>query len=143
MSSAKISSIYTIKYPYLVNLSIITNIILYTCPITRSFNFNNFIIKSYNITSYNLFSISTNYSSLYSLCLLNLFLWQFRHSFMIFLAKFYIFLIMYSSYNLNINAIALLCPYISSLWNSLLNFFILSPGIYITLIFIFFLFYFF
>ena len=73
-SSAKISSVYTIKYPYLVNLSTITSIILCVCPITRSFNFSNFIIKSYNITSYSLFGVSTSYSFLYNLYLLNLFL---------------------------------------------------------------------
>ena len=68
-------SVYAIKYPYLVNLSIITSIMLYTYPITRSFNFSNFIIKSYNITSYSLLSIFTSYSSLYSLYLLNLLLY--------------------------------------------------------------------
>src|SRR6266567_6892706 len=94
ISSAEISSIYTIKYPYLVNLSIMTNIILYTCPVTRSFNFSNFIIKSYNMTPYGLLNVFTNYSFLYSLCLLNLFLWQFKYSLMTFLIKFYIFLIM-------------------------------------------------
>src|SRR6266700_3094609 len=106
---------YAIKYPYLVNLSIMTRIILYTYPVTKSFNFNNFIIKFYNITSYNLLSVFTGYSSLYSLYLLNLFLWQSKYSFMIFLARFYIFLIMYFSYNLNTNAVALLCSCISFL----------------------------
>ena len=74
MSSANMSSIYSIKYPYLVNLSIITSIILYTCPITRSTNFSNLTIKSYNMTFYSLLSILTGCSSLYSLYLLNLFL---------------------------------------------------------------------
>ena len=74
MSFTEISSIYTMKYPYLVNLSTITNIILYTCPIIRSFNFSNFIIKSYNIISYSLLSTFSSRSSLYSLYLLNLFL---------------------------------------------------------------------
>src|SRR6266576_2410837 len=97
---------YAMKYPHLVNLSIMTRIVLYTCPVTRSFDFNNFTIKSHNITSYDLLGVSTGYSSLYSLCLLNLFLWQSGYSLMIFLAKFYIFLIMYSSYNLNTNTIA-------------------------------------
>ncbi len=66
--------IYAMKYPHLVNLSTITSIMLYICPITRSFDFSNFTIKSYNITSYSLLSVSTGCSSLYSLYLLNLFL---------------------------------------------------------------------
>ena len=52
MSSAEISFIYTTKYPYLVNLSIIINIISCSWPVIGSFNFNNLTIKSYNITSY-------------------------------------------------------------------------------------------
>ena len=52
MSLAEIFSVYIIKYPYLVNLSIIINIILYFCPIIGSLNFNNLTIKSYDITSY-------------------------------------------------------------------------------------------
>ena len=115
ISSTKISSIYTIKYPYLVNLFIMTRITLYTYPITRSFNFSSFIIKSYNITSYSLFSVSTNCSFLYSLYLLNLFLQQSKYSLITSFANFYTFLIIYSSYILNTNAIALLYPYISPL----------------------------
>src|SRR6266576_6966976 len=95
ISFTKISFIYIIKYPYLVNLFIITSIVLYIYPITRFFNFSSFIIKSYNITSYSLLNISTSYSSLYGLYLLNLFFWQSGYSFIIFFAKFYIFLIMY------------------------------------------------
>src|SRR6266568_8726801 len=133
ISSTKISFIYIIKYLYLVNLSIITRIMLYIYPITRSFNFSNLIIKSYNITSYSLLSVFISYSFLYNLYLLNLFLWQFKHSFIIFLTKFYIFLIIYSSYSLNTNTITLLCPYVSPLWNSLINFFIISPSIYVAL----------
>src|SRR6266571_72181 len=106
MSSTEISSMHAIKYPHLVNLSIMTRIVLYTYPVTRSFDFSNFIMKSYNITSYGLFGISTGYSSLYGLYLLNLFLWQFRHSFVIFFARFYTFLMMYSSCSLNTNAVA-------------------------------------
>ncbi len=37
----------------------------YTYSITRSFNFSNFIIKSYNMTSYSLLSVLTSCSSLY------------------------------------------------------------------------------
>src|SRR6266702_2889413 len=99
---------HTIKYPYLVNLSIITRIASYTYPVTGSFNFSNFTMKSYNITSYGLLSVSTSCSSLYGLYLLNLFLWQSRYSFIIFFVRFYIFLMMYSSYNFNTNAVALL-----------------------------------
>src|SRR6266567_6825241 len=131
ISSAEIFFVYTIKYPHLVSLSTMTRIMSYICPVTRFFNFGNFIIKSYNMTSYSLLGVSTSYSPLYSLCLLNLFLWQSGYSFMIFLAKFYIFLIMYSSCNLNINTITLLCPYISPLWNSLINFFVMFFRIYI------------
>ena len=54
MSFAEISSVYIIKYPYLVNLFIITNIMLYFWPVIGSFNFSNFTIKSYNITFYGL-----------------------------------------------------------------------------------------
>ena len=74
MSFTKISSVQAIKYPYLVNLSTIINILLYSCPIIGSFNFSNFIIKSHNITSYGLLTSLTNYNNLYSLYLLNLFL---------------------------------------------------------------------
>src|SRR6266702_3138206 len=109
------------KYPHLVNLSIITRIVLYTCPVTGSFDFNNFIIKSYNITSYGLLGVSTSCSFLYGLYLVNLFLWQSRYSFMTFLTKFHIFLIIYSSCNLNTNTVALLYLCVSSLWNSLIN----------------------
>ena len=49
LSFAKISSVYTTKYFYLVNLSIIINIISYSCPMIGSFNFSNLTIKSYNI----------------------------------------------------------------------------------------------
>ena len=36
--------IYIIKYPYLINLFIIINILLYSCPIIGSFNFSSLII---------------------------------------------------------------------------------------------------
>ena len=74
MSSTKISSVQAIKYPYLVNLSIIINILSYSCPIIGSFNFNNFTIKSYNMTSYGLLANLTSCSNPYSLYLLGLFL---------------------------------------------------------------------
>ena len=74
ISSTNISSIYTIKYPYFISLSIITKIILYIYLVIESFNFSNFIIKSYNIVSYSLLSILTRFNLLYSLYLLSLFL---------------------------------------------------------------------
>ena len=48
------------KYPYLVNLFIITNTALYSCPVTGSFDFGNLVIKSHNITFYNPLSVLTN-----------------------------------------------------------------------------------
>ena len=61
------------KYPYLVNLFTIINILLYFYLVIGSFNFGNFTIKSYNITSYSLLINLTNYSNPYGLYLLNLF----------------------------------------------------------------------
>ena len=74
MSSAKISSVYTTKYPYLVNLSIIINIISCSCPVIGFFNFSNLIIKSYAITSYSLLTNLTSYNNLYGLYWFSLFL---------------------------------------------------------------------
>ena len=62
------------KYPYLVNLSTIINILLYFYPVIGSFNFGNFTIKSHNMTSYGLLANLTNYNNPYSLYLLGLFL---------------------------------------------------------------------
>ena len=62
------------KYPHLVNLSIIINMLSYSYPIIGSFNFGNLTIKSYNITSYSHVINLTSYSFLYSLYLFNLFL---------------------------------------------------------------------
>ena len=74
MSFTKISSMQVIKYPYLVNLSIIINILSYSYLVIGSFDFNNFTIKSHNMTFYGLLANLTSYNNLYSLCLLNLFL---------------------------------------------------------------------
>ena len=63
-----------IKYPYLINLSIITNILLYSYPVIGSFNFSSLIIKSYNMTSYSYIANLIGYSFLYSLYLFGLFL---------------------------------------------------------------------
>ena len=73
MSFTKFFFIYIIKYPYLVNLSIILNILLYFCFIIGSFNLSNLIIKSYNITSYSYITNLTDCSFSYSLYLFNLF----------------------------------------------------------------------
>ena len=73
MPLAKISFIYIIKCPYLINLFTIINILSYFCLIIKFFNFNNFTIKSYNMTSYNLLTNLTSYNNLYSLYLLNFF----------------------------------------------------------------------
>ena len=73
MSFTKISSIYIIKYPYLVNLSIIINILLYSYLVIGFFNFNNLIIKSYNIIPCSRIINLTSYSFLYGLYLFILF----------------------------------------------------------------------
>ena len=131
MFFTKISSIHAIKYPYLVNLSIITSIALYTYPMTRSINFSNLIIKSHDTTSYSLPSVLTSRISLYSLYLLNLFLWQSRHSLVTSLARFHTFLIIYSYCSLITGAVALLYPCIIPLWNSIINSFATSSRIYV------------
>ena len=61
------------KYPYLVNLSTIINMLLYSYLVIGSFNFSNFTIKSYNMTSYGLLANLTGCNNLYSLYLLSLF----------------------------------------------------------------------
>src|SRR6266568_5824350 len=78
-SSADISSMHNIKYPHLIDLSTTTNILSYSCPVTRSLDFDNLTIKSHDITSYGPPGILTGYNFPYSLCLANLFLWQSRH----------------------------------------------------------------
>ena len=61
------------KYPYLVNLSIIINMLSYSCSVIESFDFGNFTIKSYNMTFYSLLINLTSCNNLYSLYQLNLF----------------------------------------------------------------------
>ena len=56
-----------------MNLSTIINILLYSYPVIGSFNFNNFTIKSYNMTSYSLLTNLISYNNLYSLYLFNFF----------------------------------------------------------------------
>ena len=74
MSSAEIFSVYTTKYPYLVNLSTIINIISCSCPVIKSFNFSSLTIKSHNITSYGQVTNSTDYNFPCGLYLFGLFL---------------------------------------------------------------------
>src|SRR6266702_7920227 len=88
--STDISSIYNMKYPYLVTLSTITNILLYSCPVTGSFDFNSFIMKSYKMTSYGLLGVLTSYNIPYSLYLASLFLWQSKYLLITFFAIFQI-----------------------------------------------------
>jgi len=73
-SSAEISSVHAMKYPHFINLSIITNIMLYNYPVTGSFDFGNLIIKFYDMTFYGLLSVLISCSSLNNLCFKNLFL---------------------------------------------------------------------
>ena len=68
------SFIYVIKYPYLVNLSTIINIVSYSYLAIGSFDFNSLTIKSHNITLYGLLTNLTSYNNLYGLYLLRLFL---------------------------------------------------------------------
>jgi len=58
-SSAEISSVHAMKYPHFVNLSMITNIALCSCPVTGSFDFSNLIIKFHDMTSHSLLSVLT------------------------------------------------------------------------------------
>ena len=60
---------YDLKYLYLLNLSTITNILLYLVFISRSYNLGSLTIKSIAIDVYIVFSISSGYSNLYGLCL--------------------------------------------------------------------------
>jgi hypothetical protein len=61
---------------YFVSLLIITSISLYLTPIIGSVDVSSFITKSIVISFYGTSLISMNYSSLYSLCVLYLFLRQ-------------------------------------------------------------------
>ena len=74
MFSAKISSVYVTKYPYLVNLFTIINIMSCSCSVIGSFNFSSLTIKFYNITSYGKVANSTDCNFLCGLCLFSLFL---------------------------------------------------------------------
>ena len=129
---AKISSVYAMKYPYFVNLFIIINIVLCSCFITKSFDFNNLIIKSHNMTFYSPFSVLTGWSFLYSLCLENLFLWQFGYFFVICLVSVCTPCIIYSFFNLLTKAVTPLYFCVRFLWNFLTNSFVMLLKIYVT-----------
>ena len=66
--------IHAIKYPYLVNLFIIINMLLYSYLVIESFNFGNLTIESYTIIFYNYITNLTSYNFLYGLYLFSLFL---------------------------------------------------------------------
>src|SRR6266568_5954420 len=56
----------------------------YSCPMIRSFNFGNFIIKSHEMTSYGLLGVLIGCNFLYGLCLTGLFflaIWTFIYHF--------------------------------------------------------------
>ena len=55
------------KYLYLVNLSVMTNITLYSTFIRGCFNFSSFTMKLSAILDYNCNGVSGNFSNLYSL----------------------------------------------------------------------------
>jgi hypothetical protein len=61
---------------YFVSLSTITSILLYLIPIIGSIDVGSFITKSIMISFYSTSFIGINYGSLYSLCVLCLFLRQ-------------------------------------------------------------------
>ena len=67
------------KYPYLVNLFIIINMLSYSCPVIGSFDFSNFTMKSHDMTFYGLLANLTSCNNPYGLCLFGLFFWQSRH----------------------------------------------------------------
>ena len=111
---------HAMKYPHFVNLFTITNIASCSCPVTKSFDFNNLTIKFHNITSYSLFSVLTGWSFPNNLCLENLFLWQSGHFFIICFASACTPYTMYSFFSLLTNAVAPLYPCVRFLWNSLI-----------------------
>ena len=55
------------KYLYLINLLVITNILLYLVLFPSSLDFGNFTIKSITTNIYILLNISNSYSYLYNL----------------------------------------------------------------------------
>ena len=69
ITSVLVDSKYSLKYLYLLNLSTITNILLYSIFISRFYNFDSLTIKSIIINIYIILGTSSGYSSLYSLYL--------------------------------------------------------------------------
>ena len=59
--------LYKMKYLYLVNLSVITSIALYSTFISDFLNFNSFTIKLSTILNYNCNDVYNDFNSLYSL----------------------------------------------------------------------------
>ena len=62
--SAMLDSLYSIKYAYLVSLSVITNIESYSTLVNGSIDFGNLTIKSSTIDPYALASVFSNFSFL-------------------------------------------------------------------------------
>jgi len=130
---AETSFVYAIKYPHLVNLSIMTNTVLCFCSVIGFFDFNSLVIKSHNMTFHSPLSVLTGCNFLYSLYFKNLFFWQFGYSLTTFFIMFHTSLMMYSIYSLAIKAVTPLCLCVVPLWNSVTNFSASFFGIYIDL----------
>src|SRR6266568_198046 len=81
-SSCQVPGLHRVEVQRLISSS--------PCPVIKSFIFGNLTIKSYDMTFYSLFNILINYNFLYSLYFTDLFLWQFRHLFLISFAIFQI-----------------------------------------------------
>jgi hypothetical protein len=71
-SSALFAFLYSRKYAYFVNLSVMTRILLYLVPVIGSFDAGSFTMKFYAIVCYGFPSSSIGCSNLYSLCRNNL-----------------------------------------------------------------------
>ena len=59
--------LYKMKYLYFINLSIITNIALYSTFISDFLNFNSFTIKLSATLNYDYIDVTGNFNSLYNL----------------------------------------------------------------------------
>ena len=67
ITSVLVDSKYSLKYLYPLNLSTITNILLYFVFISRSYDLDSLTIKSIAIDVYIVLNISGGYNNLYSL----------------------------------------------------------------------------
>ena len=72
-SSAVLASLYSTIYAYLVNLSVITRIESYFCPVYSSLDSSSLTTKSIAIDSYSLRGVLGNFICLYKACLAALF----------------------------------------------------------------------